>query len=59
MSTAMTDQSTVYSMLEQVGDVTIEELAMLTRIPKTRVRRALKQLDEEGAIALNVREEDE
>ena len=55
----MTDASTVYSMLEQVGDVTIEELASLARIPKTRVRRALKQLDEAGAIALNVREEEE
>ncbi len=55
----MTDAGTVYSMLEQVGDVTIEELASVARIPKTRVRRALKQLDEEGSIALNVREEDE
>ncbi len=53
----MTDQTTVYSTLQQVGDVTIQELASLARISKTRVRRSLKQLDQDGAIAVNIREE--
>ncbi len=54
----MSDPSTIYSILEQVGDVTIEELASLTRMSKTRVRRALKQLDDDGAIALDAQEQE-
>lgn len=47
----------VYDALEQApGEWTIEELARFTHLSKTGVRRALKELDEEGSIALYTEE---
>ena len=55
----MTDATTIYNMLGQVGDVAIETLASLCRMSKTRARIALKQLDDDGSIAIVPREENE
>ncbi len=53
----MSDTTAIYNMLGQVGDVTIEALASLCRMSKTRARIALKQLDDDGSIAIMPREE--
>ncbi len=55
----MSDAATIYATLGQVGSVTIETLASLCRMSKTRARIALKKLDDDGCIALSPREQEE